>query len=523
MPSNAKGGLWLWAGLLALLLVWGFLPLSTGHRVVLTVVVLLLVIAMVLWLRRQAAQLQSRVGQASPWRLPDAGFDGALVLVCGDSDTMFTEGSEYRQTHQGWYLATPTPEAFTLAVEWIAASDPMLLGQVSVALCVAPERHQDEALLRGEIHQWRMQFIRARRRLSRLPTVVLCGYLNGLIPADDPTANDWFVHDGDSRLSGMSVYTEDGHGLTLARWSQQDQASSRMAQLLWLDSAMAWLKAVVIDELHQPQTGVSAIPLSAVALRFTPLHAVENNLWQRAIGEQTTLPPVTASADAVAAHSLPYPDCLVPGLPGRRGLTPAQRVGLRAGALVWVFGVAALLASFANNHRLIRSVGDDLAFYHRLTGTPPEPKIQAQQQLRHDEQLLARYQRQGAPLSLGLGLYQGQVLHPPVQLALSDWVPPKPAAIAVKEKEQAQIVRLDSLSLFDSGKAVLKPDSTKMLVNSLVGIKARPGWLIVVSGHTDNTGNAKQNQTLSLQRAEAVRNWMRDTGDVPESCFAVQG
>ncbi|WP_037384385.1 OmpA family protein, partial [Serratia sp. DD3] len=211
------------------------------------------------------------------------------------------------------------------------------------------------------------------------------------------------------------------------------------------------------------------------------------------------------------------------GLPGRRGLTPAQRVGLRAGALVWVFGVAALLASFANNHRLIRSVGDDLAFYHRLTGTPPEPKIQAQQQLRHDEQLLARYQRQGAPLSLGLGLYQGQVLHPPVQLALSDWVPPKPAAIAVKEKEQAQIVRLDSLSLFDSGKAVLKPDSTKMLVNSLVGIKARPGWLIVVSGHTDNTGNAKQNQTLSLQRAEAVRNWMRDTGDVPESCFAVQG
>jgi outer membrane protein OmpA-like peptidoglycan-associated protein len=28
---------------------------------------------------------------------------------------------------------------------------------------------------------------------------------------------------------------------------------------------------------------------------------------------------------------------------------------------------------------------------------------------------------------------------------------------------------------------------------------------------------------LSLKRAEAVRDWMRDTGDVPESCFAVQG
>jgi hypothetical protein len=62
-----------------------------------------------------------------------------------------------------------------------------------------------------------------------------------------------------------------------------------------------------------------------------------------------------------------------------------------------------------------------------------------------------------------------------------------------------------------------------MLNNSLMGVKARSGWLIVVSGHTDNTGNPKLNQMLSLRRAEAVRDWMRDTGDVPESCFAVQG
>lgn len=45
----------------------------------------------------------------------------------------------------------------------------------------------------------------------------------------------------------------------------------------------------------------------------------------------------------------------------------------------------------------------------------------------------------------------------------------------------------------------------------------------MVSGYTDNTGNPQLNQTLSQKRAESVRNWMRDTGDVPESCFAVQG
>ena len=109
----------------------------------------------------------------------------------------------------------------------------------------------------------------------------------------------------------------------------------------------------------------------------------------------------------------------------------------------------------------------------------------------------------------------------PVLDAIRSYVPPPPPP--PKRNPIPKIIRLDSMSLFDSGKAVLKVGSTKMLVNSLVDIKAKPGWLIVVSGHTDNTGNPKLNQTLSLQRASAVRDWMRDTGDVPEICFAVQG
>ncbi len=99
--------------------------------------------------------------------------------------------------------------------------------------------------------------------------------------------------------------------------------------------------------------------------------------------------------------------------------------------------------------------------------------------------------------------------------------PPRPV---IKQVVQGpQTIRLDSMALFDTGKSALKPGSTKLLVNSLLGIKAKPGWLIVVAGHTDSIGNDRSNQQLSLKRAEAVRDWMRDTGDVPESCFAVQG
>lgn len=84
-------------------------------------------------------------------------------------------------------------------------------------------------------------------------------------------------------------------------------------------------------------------------------------------------------------------------------------------------------------------------------------------------------------------------------------------------------VRLDGLSLFDAGSATLKPGSTKVLINALVGIKAQPGWLIVIAGHTDATGVTQQNLALSHARASAVRDWMQRMGDIADSCFAVQG
>lgn len=84
-------------------------------------------------------------------------------------------------------------------------------------------------------------------------------------------------------------------------------------------------------------------------------------------------------------------------------------------------------------------------------------------------------------------------------------------------------ISLDSLALFDPGSAQLKASASKPLVNALAGIKAQPGWLIVIAGHTDSSGDAEQNAQLSQARATAVRDWMQRMGDIPHGCFAVQG
>lgn len=87
----------------------------------------------------------------------------------------------------------------------------------------------------------------------------------------------------------------------------------------------------------------------------------------------------------------------------------------------------------------------------------------------------------------------------------------------------AEPVQLDSLHLFTPGSAEIRPDSTRSLINTLAEIKARPYKLIVITGHSDTTGDTAQNLHLSRARAMAVRDWMQRMGEIAERCFAVQG
>jgi outer membrane protein OmpA-like peptidoglycan-associated protein len=140
--------------------------------------------------------------------------------------------------------------------------------------------------------------------------------------------------------------------------------------------------------------------------------------------------------------------------------------------------------------------------------------------LRQEAQRLDDHYRQGTPLAFGLGLYRGAPLRAPVHAAIAgNAAAPSPLA----PPRDAISVRLDSLSLFSPGSAELKPDSAKVLISALVSVKAQPGRLIVIAGHTDITGNAELNLTLSRARAIAVRDWLQRMGDIHASCFAVQG
>lgn len=76
-----------------------------------------------------------------------------------------------------------------------------------------------------------------------------------------------------------------------------------------------------------------------------------------------------------------------------------------------------------------------------------------------------------------------------------------------------KVMKLDGVT-FASGKSVLNSNAKKALKGTIRELKLpeNEGTNIVIQGHTDNTGNAKKNKKLSLQRAQAVMKYLISQG-----------
>ena len=68
---------------------------------------------------------------------------------------------------------------------------------------------------------------------------------------------------------------------------------------------------------------------------------------------------------------------------------------------------------------------------------------------------------------------------------------------------------------FDLGKSSLRAESNGELDRVVKLLKDVQTLKIEISGHTDNTGSATTNETLSQQRAEAVVTYLKNKGIVP--------
>ncbi|MFP1724339.1 OmpA family protein [Lonsdalea quercina] len=518
MSPAQQRGLALWAALLSTVVCLGFLPVT---RLV-SVFVLLAMLGIILAFRTVASR---RAGHDIPLcldDLPEATYRQPVVLVCGDLPLACMQQSPVLTVTQGCWIRVADHQDLEQAARQVLWLRPDWGRQLSVMVSVCPQKHADSERLTSRLLALRWKISQLRKETGHSVPLVLHGQIGSVMTND-------LLWQAAIPGEGVRVWRESSAPGSIAAWITTVGLPAMQQQVL-MNSLMGWfhqhVQAVFMDE----NPDVPVIAPVAVLWGMGPILAgsLATSAWTAWLSRHTAMQQV-AGWQPVGTDSTvisPFPDFILPLLPEGRGLTPRERTWRCALGIFTLAAIAALLSSGWNNRQLLQRVSFDIARYDRITMQDFGPKADAVAVLRDDATELDDQARNGVPVRMDLGLYQGERLRMPLLDAIRSYVPPPPPSPhepQLKPKPVPKIVRLDSMSLFDSGKSVLKAGSTKMLVNSLVGIKAKPGWLIVVSGHTDNTGSPKLNQTLSLRRAEAVRDWMRDTGDVPESCFAVQG
>ncbi|KLR28409.1 OmpA family protein [Enterobacter kobei] len=514
MSPAQQRGIALWAALLSAVVCLGFLPVSRLVSVLVMLAMIGLIIAF--WYigsRRAEPDVTLHLDD-----LPEATYRQPVVLVCGDLPLTWPQSSPVLTVTQGCWIRVEDHQDLEQVARQVLWLRPDWGRQLSVMVSVCPQKHADSERLTSRLLALRWQISQLRKKTGHSVPLVLNGQVGSAMTND-------MLWQAAIAGEGMRVWRESSAPSSIAAWVTTG-GSPAMQQQVLMNSLMGWfhkhVKAVFMDE----NPDVPVIAPVAVLWGMGPILAgsLATSVWTAWLSRHTAMQRVTGWQPVGTDSTIisPFPDFILPLLPEGSGLTSQARTWRCVLSLFTLAAIAALLSSGWNNRQLVHRVSFDIARYDSISMDNYDQKASAVAILRADAVLLDDLARNGVPARLGLGLYQGERLRMPVLEAIRSYVPPPPKP-QPKPKPVPKIVRLDSMSLFDSGKFVLKAGSTKMLVNSLVGIKAKPGWLIVVSGHTDNTGNPQLNQMLSLKRAEAVRNWMRDTGDVPESCFAVQG
>ncbi|EOF4943050.1 OmpA family protein [Enterobacter kobei] len=514
MSPAQQRGIALWAALLSAVVCLGFLPVSRLVSVLVMLAMIGLIIAF--WYigsRRAEPDVTLHLDD-----LPEATYRQPVVLVCADLPLTWPQSSPVLTVTQGCWIRVEDHQDLEQVARQVLWLRPDWGRQLSVMVSVCPQKHADSERLTSRLLALRWQISQLRKETGHSVPLVLNGQVGSAMTND-------MLWQAAIAGEGMRVWRESSAPSSIAAWVTTG-GSPAMQQQVLMNSLMGWfhkhVKAVFMDE----NPDVPVIAPVAVLWGMGPILAgsLATSVWTAWLSRHTAMQRVTGWQPVGTDSTVisPFPDFILPLLPEGSGLTSQARTWRCVLSLFTLAAIAALLSSGWNNRQLLHRVSFDIARYDSISMDNYDQKASAVAILRADAVLLDDLARNGVPARLGLGLYQGERLRMPVLEAIRSYVPPPPKP-QPKPKPIPKIVRLDSMSLFDSGKFVLKAGSTKMLVNSLVGIKAKPGWLIVVSGHTDNTGNPQLNQMLSLKRAEAVRNWMRDTGDVPESCFAVQG
>lgn len=443
-----------------------------------------------------------------------------LLLVTGDSlAQLFNRGGvEERFAHVGegaiWLrIDNPRdlPRVGMAVKQWRDGRAPD-----GVVLSLIPASHASEDAM--------TQMLRVARQAasdaSRMLGVRLPGYIAIYQRLTASAAEQqWYGVSSASTLSGPPKEVLPGATprfeavIRAAETQVQQSGSDRVA------TARAAALASIIDWTQRTVTGPltdrlqPAAPWSLFGMGWIDCGPTSDprSPWARYIHAQSHIePPVMPGSPT----PWPLPQPVIEAMPRRLCISPRVAALAHAFALLACAGAISVFGAARNNQALLAHIASDVGRFSMIPAEHDTARRDTLQALVADRDQIDRYARLGVPLHLSFGMYRGTAVMPLLNAVIASYQPPPPPPA---------VVTLDSMSLFDSGKAQLKADSTRAMVGALEMIKVHPDKRILVAGHTDNVGNADSNLKLSVARAGAVRDWLVDASGIPVTQFATQG
>ncbi|KPC52620.1 OmpA family protein [Amantichitinum ursilacus] len=501
-----------WAGYVLLALCLFCLPLSAVGRWLAAAWIVCAVASVLIWRGRYtrrtlAAESDSPLAHALTALPDDLRADTPVLLVCHVCGC-----AKPAVLHDGNAV-------------WVDVAEPGLLlparrqiqrqcGRApnAVVLSVAPERYTDLAALHGDLVSWRYAIANLQHWFDlRVPVYLTVLARLDAIAAHGATTWHGVVLSGtdaagDVRKLARAALARLEAGLPTATRLSSGLRGSVRAQAL-----LAWVADALAPALDTTANGLAVLRLQGLLLADSAAASLQSNLWQMWLQNQASLAPMSRPGGRMP-DPLPLP--VVPHLPRHWRCSGSLSGLLHAGVMTGLAIAVALFFSWRANTELILRVGDDIVRYRQTPSVEIELKRSTLDQLRADRTLLKTYARRGVPWRLGWGMYRADRLVPLLEREISRYVPPPPPPT---------VLSLDSLSLFASGSAVLKPDANRALISALSVITANPDKQVLIAGHTDQSGNAQLNQKLSEARAVAVRDWFVSMSSLPSWHFATQG
>jgi outer membrane protein OmpA-like peptidoglycan-associated protein len=99
----------------------------------------------------------------------------------------------------------------------------------------------------------------------------------------------------------------------------------------------------------------------------------------------------------------------------------------------------------------------------------------------------------------------------------------KVEALAIKETPTEVRIELAADVLFDFDKSDIRPQAEGTLKKAAAILRDKAKGPVRIEGHTDAKGSDAYNQTLSVRRAEAVRQWFVEKEGLKGLKFTTQG